>query len=664
MKNVKRIAILSFVSIFLISCFVTSTYAFGPVTVWSSTSTKSASYARALMLHYSGDNNGKMYATHESWTDNQTPHPAGPNFPIYESTNGGQSWNKISEVADVHPDEGLREQGFLYELPQQIGNMPAGTMLLAVNAFPAGELVHNIELYKSNDLGRNWSYVSTIATGGAYGGGMNWQSQGIWEPFLLAANNKLICYYADEQDPNNNQMVVHRSSSNGIDWSSTKADVALGELRPGMPTVTKMGNGKYMLVYEMVNMQEDQIHYKISSDPENWGNASDPGSKVNYYQGQTPGSQPYVTWVPGGGPNGTVVISGGRSDKLFLNYNYGQGHWTVQDCVIPTGYSRCLVPTGNSTVFIIAAVKNSTTGKSDVKCGTTDILPSNNLYNSNLFMLVNNGTGKTLDLIGGSTSNGSVVNQWTYDANSNNQKWSLVPNGNESFRIASFVSGDDVCVANDSTANEAQIHNWDYTEGNTAHQWNFVDVGNGLFKIINVNSGKCLEVQNGNTSNGAKVQQYDYTGQAWQQWRLQPIGDYYIQARHSGKYINGGGGATSNDTPVIQWSFQTNNWFKWRFESAENGWYKVVYLNAPSKVIDLADVSMEAGHGTHLWDYVSGDNQLVRLVPQQDGSFKIYFKHSGMAWDIEGVSREDSAKLTQYTEANGDNQKFYLERFN
>jgi YesN/AraC family two-component response regulator len=36
---------------------------------------------------------------------------------------------------------------------------------------------------------------------------MNWQSQGIWEPFLLVANNKLICYYADEQDPDNNHEV-------------------------------------------------------------------------------------------------------------------------------------------------------------------------------------------------------------------------------------------------------------------------------------------------------------------------------------------------------------------------------------------------------------------------------------------------------------------------
>jgi hypothetical protein len=662
MKYVKRITLFSFVSIFLFSCLVTSTYAFGPITIWSSTSSQSASYARALMLQYSGANNGKMYATHEVWTTNQTPHPAGPTFPIYESTNGGQSWSKIADVADIDPSEGLREQGFLFELPQQIGNMPAGTMLFAVNAFPGNELVHHIKLFKSNDLGRNWSYVSTIAAGGAYAG-MTWASQGIWEPFLLVANNKLICYYADEQDPNNNQMIVHRTSANGIDWSNTNVDVALGELRPGMPTVTKMGNGQYMLVYEMVNMRDDQIHYKITSNPENWGNVSDPGSKVNYNQGQTPGSQPYVTWVPGGGPNGTVIISGGRSDKLFLNYNYGQGHWTVQDCVIPTGYSRALVPTGNSTVFIIATVINSSTSKSDVKGGTTDILPSNNMYNGNLFMLVNKN-GKSMDLTGGNQAEGAVINQWSYDYNGPNQRWSIIPTGNGHFRIVNVVSGKNASIQGNSLTNGAQLVSSSYQEGNTSQQWDFVDVGNGWFKIVNVRSGKSLDVNQNSLVDNAKMQQWDWTGANCQYWRLQPQGDYYIQAKHSGKYINGGGGGTVNDTSVIQWSFDTNNWFKWRFDSVGDGWYKVTYLNAPSKVIDLADVSMDAGHRTHLWDDVSGDNQKVRLVPQQDGSFKMYFKHSGMAWDIEGVSLDNSARLTQYTEASGDNQRFYLEKIN
>lgn len=661
-RSRKKITIFTLIIVLLLSTF-NQAFAFGPITLWSSTSTKSASYARAMILQNSGADNGKMYATHEEWTDNQLPHPAGPGFPIYESTNGGQSWTKVGEVTDIHPGEGLREQGFLYELPQPIGDMPKGTMLMAVNAFPEGELVHNIELYKSNNLGRSWTYVSTIASGGAYGGGMNWESQGIWEPFLMVADGKLLCFYADEQDPNHNQMIVHRSSVNGVGWSQTKVDVALGELRPGMPTVTKMGNGMYMLVYEIVNMQDDQIHYKISSNPENWGDAADAGKKVNYYQGETPGSQPYVVWIPGGGPNGTVVISGGRSDKLFLNYNYGEGHWTTQDSVIKLGYSRSLVPVGDNTLFVISTVKNALTGKSDVMAGTNDIVPSNNVYNSNLFMLVNKN-GKAMDLIGGEQNNGAVINQWAYDYNGPNQRWSIVPTGDGHFRLVSGVNGKNATVQGNSANNGAQLVSMPYEEGNAYQQWDFVDIGNGWFKIVNVGSGKVLDVNGNSLANNAKMQQWDWTGAECQYWRIQPQGDYYVQAEHSGKYINAGGGATTNGTPVIQWSFETNNWFKWRFESVGDGYYKVVNLNASSKVTDVAGVSMQAGAEVHLWDDENAANQQVRLVPQQDGSFKLYFKHSNMAWDIERVSRDNEAKLTQYTEAVGDNQKFYLERSN
>jgi hypothetical protein len=641
----------------------TNVYAnFGPTTVWSSTSTQSASYARALRLQYNGANNGKMYATHEIWTSTQSPMPAGPTFPIYESTNGGQSWTKVADVTDPIPGEGLREQGFLFELPQQIGNMPAGTILFAVNAFPDTEQVHNIELYKSNDLCRTWTYVATIASGGPYNTDPV-LSDGIWEPFLLVANNKLICYYSDEQDPVSNQMVVHRTSTDGVNWSATVKDVApidsQSNLRPGMPTIAKMGNGNYILLYEIVNLPNDQMHFKISSNPENWGDSTDIGTAINYFQGENPGSQPYIVWLPGGGPNGTLVASGGGSNKLFLNYNYGQGHWTVQDSVIPAGYSRSLVPLDSTSIFVIGPVLNNSTGNKDVQAGTMSISPSNNVYNGNLFMLVNRN-GKAMDLIGGNTADGAVINQWSYDDNSLNQRWSIIPTGNGHFRLASYVSGKDASVQGDSVSNGAQIVNSAYVEGDTSHQWDLVDAGNGWFNIVNVRSGKYLDVDQNSLNDNAKLQQWDPTGADCQKWRLQPVGDIYIQAKHSGKYIDIGGGRTDNNAPIIQWPFQTVNWFKWRFDNVEEGWYKVTSLNVLSRSIS---VQYQTPYCI-LYDYLGGDDEKVRIVPQNDGSFKLFYKFSGLLWDISAASLSDGAQLTQYNDLNHDNQKFYLESSN
>ena len=82
-----------------------------------------------------------------------------------------------------------------------------------------------IDLYKSNDAGRNWTYVSTIAEGkAAYPG-----NDPVWEPFLMVANNKLICYYSDERDTAHSQKLVHQTTTDGINWSSVVNDVALSE---------------------------------------------------------------------------------------------------------------------------------------------------------------------------------------------------------------------------------------------------------------------------------------------------------------------------------------------------------------------------------------------------------------------------------------------------
>lgn len=631
--------------------------------IWSSTSTLSASYARTLLLEHNGENNGKLYTTFETWDTAAVGMNHGPTFPIYESTDSGITWKKISEVSDAHASsgDGLREQGFLYELPQQIGDMPAGTILLAVNCFPEIEYIHNIELYKSNDLCRTWTYVSTIAVGGAYGGGMIWESQGIWEPFLMVANNKLICYYADEQNDSHNQMIVHRTSEDGVNWSDTTIDVALGELRPGMPVVAKMGNDKYILVYEMYNMEDDQIHFKISANPENWGDSSDPGQKVNYYKGDAPGSQPYIVWIASGGPNGTLVLSGGGSDKVFLNYNYGQGHWITQDCAIPAGYSRCLVPMGGASVMAVSSVYNNRTRNNDVQCGITLIQGSNQEYSDALFALVNKN-GMAMDLIGGETEDHAIINQFSLDPDSPNQQWSIVPMGNGRFRIVSKVSGKNAAVQAGSLHNGTQIVCEPYVEDDLSQQWEFQTAEDGWMKIVNVQSKKSLDVDNNSLLNEAKLQQWDYTGEDCQKWRLEPIGDYYINAKHSGKYVNVDGGVLENGSPIIQFDFESNDWFRWRFEETEDGWMKIISVSSPEKCADESTVSEAGDAPLNLWDYVGGDNQKICLIPQDDGSYKIQFKHSNQIWSVLDCSRDNEAALVQYYDEDNDCQKFYLER--
>jgi hypothetical protein len=175
-------------------------------------------YPRALRLQYSGSSNGTLLATFEQYSSGT------PVFPIYRSTDNGNSWTQISSISDTHNGFGMRYQPFLYELPTQIGNFPAGTILAAGNSIPSDLSSTELDLYASTDHGSTWSYVSTIATGGK-ADPTNGQTP-VWEPFLMVSGSKLIVYYSDQRDPNHGQKIVHQVTTDGLTWGSVVDDVA------------------------------------------------------------------------------------------------------------------------------------------------------------------------------------------------------------------------------------------------------------------------------------------------------------------------------------------------------------------------------------------------------------------------------------------------------
>lgn len=285
---------------------------------------------------------------------------------------------------------------------------------------------------------------------------------------------------------------------------------------------------------------------------------------------------------------------------------------------------------------------------------------------SPLFMIVGKNSGKALDLIGGDQSNGARINQWSFDYNGPNQRWQILPTENGHFKLISLVSGQAACIDGDSLDNAAQLHTWPYIAGNTSHQWDLIDAGNGWYKIRNVRSGKMLDVDGFNTNNDGKVQQWDDNGgQANQLWRIQPWGDYLIKAA-SGRYVCIADRGSSNGNRIIQYDLENNLWFKWHFDGVGDGWYKLWSLNAPGRVLCVADASTAAAYWCHLWDYNPNNigDQKIRIQPLVNGKFKFYFAHDGMSWDIPGGRADNTAPLQQYPGNGNSWQEFSLERLN
>ncbi|QLH82894.1 sialidase family protein [Halosimplex pelagicum] len=228
-----------------------------------------------------------------------------PYFPIYRSTDGGETWDAFSAIRDTENDWGLRYQPVLFELPEAVGPWGAGTVLAAGNSLPDDRSRTSIDVYASEDGGRSWSYVSTVAEGGR--AVPQADETPVWEPELaLDADRELVCYFADERhrEDGYDQLVGHRRSvDGGRTWEDEVFDAVVpnGEDRPGMPVVTRLPDGRYVLTFEVVGpTHEGGLFVKTSPDGRDWGDPEDLGSPVETAEGHRLTNGPYVTWTPGG----------------------------------------------------------------------------------------------------------------------------------------------------------------------------------------------------------------------------------------------------------------------------------------------------------------------------------------------------------------------------
>jgi len=330
-------------------------------------------YPSVIELKHNGENNGKLIAI-LAVNDNPAKgyEHLDTNACVMESTDDGKTWKMIARPREtINPtyttDDGTEykidgiSMAHIYELPAQVGDMPAGTLLYS------GTSVHydcysQVAIWRSFDCGYTWEEFTIIATGGGL-------REGVWEPFTWyeESDGYLYCFYSDDSDPLHDQKLVFKRSKDGINWSE-EIGVCVSDKqkdRPGMIIMTKMGSGEYFCVYEYYGSNGGKIFYKITDDITDWDPTS-PGTLLTTPDGDMMRESPSCLWTDTGGDKGILIVSGkldidgGEEHRLFVSFDYGRS-WTTMENPLPYDITLDVKATkrvGHSASFIVGSDKS------------------------------------------------------------------------------------------------------------------------------------------------------------------------------------------------------------------------------------------------------------------------------------------------------------------
>lgn len=474
-------------------------------------------YPRLIRLEASGAANGRLIASFDVIGAGH----------IYQSTDDGESWSQIATIDENQLANTCCSE--LYEVPQNLGSTAAGTLFWVVSAHNgAAPASRALKIYQSMDHGYTWSYLSSPVTG----------STGLWEAeFTVDPQGRLVMYYATEEHKGSgyNQLIAHKvSTDGGVSWGAEQIDIAIADTiqRPGMPTVTRLPNNDYIMVYEICGATYNcDTFYRHSSDAVSWGSPANIGTRIESVSGNHFSHAPTVTWIDNGTANGELLVAGqvlrdgagnnlARNGRVYMvNNNNGNSLWAEREAPLVTpsdgtnpcsNYSTQFVARNGGTEIIQLANRDC---RMFVGIGEFNVPWANGTYR-----LTAKHSDKVLDVEGCSTAIGANVQQWPWNG-ADCQRWDLTHIDDGWYEIRSHLSGQALDIDACATGNGGNAQQWTANSA-SCQQWRIEPVGEGFYRLVNRNSGRVLDVDACSTADGQNVQQWEWLGGDCQRWKL------------------------------------------------------------------------------------------------------------------------------------------------
>ena len=212
--------------------------------------------------------------------------------------------------------------------------------------------------------------------------------------------------------------------------------------------------------------------------------------------------------------------------------------------------------------------------------------------------LVNEKTGRALDVWGAGDWDGSNVQTWEPNGTAA-QSWaaeSVGCIGAGTYEVVCAADGRALDVSGGSRSNGANVQLWS-RNGTGAQKWDLSASGSG-WKLLNCRSKKALDVDNGCSADGTNVQQWESYGNAAQTWSIEYAGGgtYKLVNAAAGKPLDACGGGGWDGANVQVWS--------------DNGTAAQRFRFVPSSYTPPATGAVQRGDGS--WDWYNDNGDLDR----------------------------------------------------
>lgn len=228
-----------------------------------------------------------------------------------------RTWEDLATLAE--PGRNL-DNGLLFRGPGE-----DAPLLLTGRSVAVDRSSGRLPVYRGGTEGKAWEPIGTIDASEVQPGEVF--GKGLWEPFLyMLPDGALATAYADERHsvetpPFSQICAVRVSRDGGATWGEEHvlaSEPGGGKLRPGMPVLTRLKDGRYLAVYEVVGIGDAQVHVKFSDNGLDWPEGL--GTTVPWHR-----AGPYVIALT----DGRLLLTS-CSNRISWSDDDGQT-WTLAD---------------------------------------------------------------------------------------------------------------------------------------------------------------------------------------------------------------------------------------------------------------------------------------------------------------------------------------------